>query len=172
METNSMHARLLALAVMVLLAPMAMAGGEPVPVKRAPPTKPLPPVPEQAPPFESVSTASVPREVRRAVVADAARRFSVAENLVVVASAEKVTWNDASLGCPMPGMSYTQALVPGYRIVARSSAGAFIYHTDATGNLAVCDTQLPRLEHHDPKVAPKPVEPRAEPPPARTAPDR
>ncbi len=27
---------------------------------------------------------------------------------------EYVTWNDGSLGCPMPGKNYTQALVPGY----------------------------------------------------------
>jgi len=110
--------------------------------------------------------------VRRAVVADAARRFNVAENLVVVSSAERLTWNDGALGCPMPGMSYMQALVPGYRIVARTAEGAFIYHTDANGNLAVCDTQLQRQERSNPKAAPKPVEPRAEPPPERTAPDR
>jgi hypothetical protein len=114
----------------------------------------------------------VPREVRRAVVADAARRFEVAENMVVLASAERLTWNDASLGCPVPGMNYTQALVPGFRIVAKTASGAFVYHTDAAGNFATCDTQLQRLQRSDPRVAPKPVEPRAEPPPARTAPDR
>lgn len=27
-----------------------------------------------------------------------------------------VVWNDGSLGCPMPGMCYTMALVPGYLI--------------------------------------------------------
>ena len=54
---------------------------------------------------EPVTTAatSVPREVRRAVVADAARRFKVAESAVVLTQAEQVTWNDGSLGCPQPG---------------------------------------------------------------------
>jgi len=168
-----MYARLLALASVMVLASTAMAGGEPAPVKMAPPTQRLPPAPAPQPPSESISTASVPREVRRAVVADAARRFNVAENLVVVASAEQITWGDARLGCPpTPGMTYTTGVVPGYRIVARSTTGAFVYHTDETGNLAVCDTQLPRLERHDPKVAPKPVEPSAGPPPERTVPDR
>src|SRR6187399_2955270 len=38
---------------------------------------------------ESVNTASMPRVVRRAVVADAARRFQVAETAVVLANAER-----------------------------------------------------------------------------------
>ena len=36
-----------------------------------------------------------------------------------VLSAEAVTWSDGSLGCPEPGMMYTQALVPGYRVQIR-----------------------------------------------------
>jgi hypothetical protein len=91
---------------------------------------------------------------------------------VVLASAEQLTWNDGALGCPLTGMNYSQAQVPGFRIVAKSAGGSFIYHTDSTGNLALCDTQLQRRERSDPSVAPKPVEPRAEPPPERTVPDR
>lgn len=155
-----------------MLAPAALpAGGEPPPTGMAAPKR-LPQLPAPLPPSEPVTTASVPREVRRAVVADAAQRFKLAENLVVLASAERLTWTDGSLGCPMPGMSYSQVLVPGYRIVAKSTGGTFIYHTDSSGNLAVCDTQLQRQQHGGPKVAPKPVEPVAEPPPERTAPDR
>jgi hypothetical protein len=172
MKTNSIYNWLATVASATFLAPMtAMGGGEPPPAKIAPPKR-IPQMPVPLPPSEPVATASVPREVRRAVVADAARRFNVAENLVVVASAEQLTWNDGSLGCPLPGMNYTQALVPGYRIVAKSAAGAFIYHTDSTGNLATCDTQLERQQRSNPGVAPKPVEPRAEPPPERTVPDR
>ena len=32
-------------------------------------------------------------------------------------SAEAVTWQDSSLGCPSPGVSYTQALVDGLRVI-------------------------------------------------------
>jgi hypothetical protein len=129
---------------------------------------PVAPLPEGEP----VATAAVPREVRRAVAADAARRLKVNENMVVLSGAERLTWNDSSLGCPQPGMHYSQALVPGYRIVAKSADGALVYHTDNTGNLVLCDTHQQRSERSDPRVAPKPVEPSAEPPPARTAPDR
>jgi hypothetical protein len=171
METKRMS-RTLVLVLAGVLAPSALlAGGDPPPTGMAPPKR-IPQLPAPLPPSEPVATASVPREVRRAVVADAARRFKVDENLVVVASAERLTWSDGSLGCPMPGMNYTQALVPGFRIVAKSAGGSFIYHTDASGNLAVCDTRLQRQQHGGPGVAPKPVEPIAEPPPERTAPDR
>jgi len=72
------------------------------------------------------------------VVADAARRFQVAENAVVLSRAEQVTWNDGSLGCPQPGQMYTQMLVSGYRIVATTSGGQMEYHTDSHGFVVTC----------------------------------
>lgn len=91
-----------------------------------------------APAGEPVNTASMPREVRRAVVADAARRFRVDENAVVLTRAEQLTWNDGSLGCPEPGRMYTQMLVPGYRVVAKTAEGELTYHTDTRGNVVTC----------------------------------
>ena len=155
----------------MLASSSLLAGGEPPLTGRAPPKR-IPELPPPLPRSEAVPTASVPRDVRRAVVADAARRFKVAENQVVLASAERLTWNDGSLGCPAPGMGYTQALVPGFRIVAKSASGSFIYHTDTGGNLAVCNTQLQGQPHGNPRVAPKAVAPIAEPPPERSVPDR
>ena len=43
--------------------------------------------------------------------ADAAQRAGVALDKVKVLTVESVTWSDCSLGCPEPGMMYTQALV-------------------------------------------------------------
>lgn len=120
--------------------------------RRIAPPKRLPaPVEESVKPAgEIVNTASMPREVRRAVVADVAKRFRVEESAVVLASAEQVTWGDGSLGCPQPGMSYTQALVPGYRVTAKTAAGQFVYHTDERGNVVTCDS-LPRRERALPR---------------------
>lgn len=89
-------------------------------------------------PGQPVTTASMPRAVRQAVAADAARRFQVAEDAVVLASAELVTWSDGSLGCPKPGLVYTQMLVQGYRVMATSAAGQLLYHTDTRGNVVTC----------------------------------
>jgi hypothetical protein len=37
-----------------------------------------------------------------------------------VVQAEAVTWPDGALGCPEPGIVYTQALVPGYWVVVEA----------------------------------------------------
>jgi hypothetical protein len=86
-----------------------------------------------------VATSDVPRVVRRAVVADAARRFNVLNSAVVLARAEQVTWSDGSLGCPEPGRKYTQTTVAGFRLVAQTVEGQLLYHTDAFGSIANCD---------------------------------
>ena len=103
----------------------------------APPTRiPYPPLATMA--GEPVAVSTMPREARRAVVADAARRFRVAASAVVLAHAEKVTWSDGSLGCRQPGQMYTQALVSGFRVVATTAEGQLTYHTDSGGQVLVC----------------------------------
>jgi hypothetical protein len=57
---------------------------------------------------------------------------------LVVESAEPVTWSDGSLGCPRPDMSYTQALVPGYRIRIRSGERMLDYHASQRGQFVLC----------------------------------
>jgi hypothetical protein len=128
------------LVSLVAFVPLAACSADrPQPAGIAPPTRiPDPPAQPAAPAGESVTAASVPREVRRAVVADAARRFQVAESAVVLSRAEQVTWNDGSLGCPQPGQMYTQMLVSGFRILATTSSGQMEYHTDAHGFVVTC----------------------------------
>jgi hypothetical protein len=122
------------------LAPLACtAQDRPAPTGIAPPTRiPDPVATTPAPAGQAVTSAEVPREVRRAVVADAAKRFHVAESSVVLTRAEQVTWSDGSLGCPEPGRMYTQMLVEGFRVVAKTTQGELLYHTDARGNAVSC----------------------------------
>jgi hypothetical protein len=56
----------------------------------------------------------------------------------VLIGAEAVTWSDGSLGCPQPGMAYTQALVPGYRVRLRGPEGEMDYHASTRGALVLC----------------------------------
>jgi hypothetical protein len=86
-----------------------------------------------------VATAAIPRALRRTVAADAAKRFGVTESDVVLVRAEQVTWSDGSLGCAEPGGIYTQALVPGYLIVAKTTQGELSYHTDSRSFARSCD---------------------------------
>jgi hypothetical protein len=45
-----------------------------------------------------------------------------------VVAHDEVIWRDGSLGCPQPGMMYTQALVDGFRIVLRVKGQEVSYH--------------------------------------------
>ncbi len=65
--------------------------------------------------------------------ADAVRQFGFSADALTLISAERVTWRDSSLGCPMRGMSYMQVLVPGFRIRLRGPSGELDYHASARG---------------------------------------
>jgi hypothetical protein len=70
--------------------------------------------------------------------ADAAKRSGLAADSFELVGAERVTWRDGSLGCPAPGMSYTMALVPGYRIRLRTAGQVLDYHASMRGTLVLC----------------------------------
>jgi hypothetical protein len=146
--------------------PLAACGGEKPPVRTgiAPPTR-IPDAAGAGATGEPVPSANIPRDVRRAVVADAARRFKVDESAVVLTQAERVSWNDASLGCPEPGRMYAQMLVEGFRVVARTAAGSLTYNTDADGRVVSCGaTRAPGVNSATPPMMD--TEPRPYPPPS------
>ncbi|MDH4166306.1 MAG: hypothetical protein OEV90_07830, partial [Gammaproteobacteria bacterium] len=74
------------------------------------------------------AVTNVPAEMIEAALDDAANRSTTARAAITVTSAEAVTWPDGSLGCPQPGMMYTQALVAGYRIVLQAGEQTLNYH--------------------------------------------
>lgn len=57
-----------------------------------------------------------------------AARLSIDPARITVAAAEHVTWPNGAAGCPRQGMSYTQALIDGYRIVLRADGVEHHYH--------------------------------------------
>jgi hypothetical protein len=152
---------------LALAIPLAACGGEEAPVKTAmaAPTR-IPDIPAAAGPAGVVvPSASIPREVRRAVVADAARRFKVAASGVVLTQAEKVTWSDTSLGCPEPGHMYGQMLVEGFRVTAKTDGGSLVYNTDAGGNVVSCGA-MPRAGMQTMTPPAMDTEPQPYPPPS------
>ncbi|MGH2446837.1 MAG: hypothetical protein ACRDGD_12490 [Candidatus Limnocylindria bacterium] len=80
------------------------------------------------------------------VMRDAEERTGVPASEIVVVSAEAVTWSDGSLGCPQPGQVYTQALVPGYRVILDVEGEELSYHADDRGNYRACDNPQPPIE--------------------------
>jgi hypothetical protein len=73
-----------------------------------------------------------------AALDDAANRSTTARADIKVVSEDAVTWPDGSLGCPQPGMLYTQALVPGYRIVLQAGEQTLNYHAMSRGRPVFC----------------------------------
>jgi hypothetical protein len=102
------------------------------------PTISAPPL-ATVPPSDEPVTGEVPDEILDAIIADAAERASVEPEEVDVREAVAVTWSDGSLGCPEPGMAYTQALVDGYQVILRAGDEALDYRVTAQGGFRVCE---------------------------------
>jgi hypothetical protein len=71
--------------------------------------------------------------------ADLTKRLGVAAEQVRVVSSDEVTWPDGSLGCPEPGMHYTQALVPGRRTVLEVGGKQYAYHSGGQRAPFLCE---------------------------------
>jgi len=76
--------------------------------------------------------------VVEAAIDDAVERTGLERDAIKVLSADAVTWGDGSLGCPEPGMMYTQALVPGYRVRLEAGGAVLDYHASARGRPSLC----------------------------------
>jgi hypothetical protein len=74
------------------------------------------------------------REARSAL----AEQLGVSEEEIAITGAAAVTWNDGSIGCPQPGMSYTQALIDGARVTLLHDDTTYSYHQSRDG-LFLCD---------------------------------
>lgn len=74
----------------------------------------------------------------QAARADAAKRSGLAPAQLQLVSAESVTWPNGSLGCPGPGMLYTDALVPGYRVKLKVGHEVWDYHAGERGGVVLC----------------------------------
>jgi hypothetical protein len=94
------------------------------------------PAPQESP--MPRSSYDVPARVIDEIVADAAARTGIAADGVAVISAEARTWGDASLGCPKPGMRYTQVPVDGYRVVV-SAAGSTLDYRGGPSGWSLCE---------------------------------
>ena len=113
---------------------------------RATAQRPLPGPPPALQPLPTVepsaSTGEVPADLLAAIIADLATRARVDQQAVAVVRAEAVIWNDGSLGCPQPGVAYTQAPVSGYRVVLRAGSRNYDYRASSNGTFFVCEPRF------------------------------
>jgi hypothetical protein len=57
----------------------------------------------------------------------------------------EVTWRDGSLGCPEPGVAYTQSLVPGQQMILRVDGQEYHYHSGKNSIFKYCGDPVPPL---------------------------
>ncbi len=111
------------------------------------PMKPSPiPIPD--PGNAALPTGPVPGAVlERADVAEAIRahaeRMGVDVDQVTVEGFAEVMWSDGSIGCPQPGMMYTQALVPGLQLVLGVDGELASYHAAKGKPFSHCANPIP-----------------------------
>lgn len=121
--------------------------------QQAPPTpvntSTLSPSPTNAPPEESTMspatpapiTGEAPQDVLDKVLADLEQRLGHKPSQVEILRSEFVTWNDGSLGCPKPGVYYTQATVDGYWIVLKADGKTYDYRVANSQSTPVLCTE-------------------------------
>lgn len=124
--------------------PVATATPEPAATEGIPVLPGLPDflVPVTPSPASDVIIGPLPDELQGQLMADIAQRMGDGEsarvNLTLV-RAEPVIWPDGSLGCPQPGVFYTQALVEGMWVVYDAGGALFDYRVDQRGRFFLCE---------------------------------
>jgi hypothetical protein len=93
-------------------------------------------------PRESAQASRVESQVPEAILGpilnEAAKLANVPPQQLVIVRAEAVVWNDGSLGCPEPGMEYTQALVNGYWVVINATERTYDFRVGRNGSFRLC----------------------------------
>lgn len=108
----------------------------------------LAPVETATPQEDEVMTTPSGRPVNtdipqvRVAVEDLAQRLSVAPDSIEVLEALAVIWPDSSMGCPQPGMAYTQVLTDGLFIRLQAEGKEYHYHSGGSRDPFLCTQGL------------------------------
>ena len=95
------------------------------------------PAPTSTPHMSRVAP-QVPEAILNSILKEAAKRANVPPQELVIVRAEAVVWNDGSLGCPEPGMAYTQALINGYWVIVEAAGKEYDFRVDRGGSFRLC----------------------------------
>lgn len=84
-------------------------------------------------------TGEVPQDMMTSVMTDLVSRTGAAQGDITTVRAEQAIWNDGSLGCALPGESYTQALVDGFWVVFEYAGTTYDYRASTSGFFKLCE---------------------------------
>jgi hypothetical protein len=68
-----------------------------------------------------------------------AEELEISVDQIKVVTADPTYWSDTSLGCPQPGMTYSQIVTPGYRVTLVVGNDVYTYHTDTKQTVVRCE---------------------------------
>ncbi|HLE07072.1 MAG TPA: hypothetical protein VI933_00440 [archaeon] len=85
-------------------------------------------------------------QVKSQALSDLAKRLNISVGEIKIESAQKVTWGDSAIGCPKEGFGYSQAIVPGYRVVLFYNNVKYYYHSALSGEPFLCEKPEPSVE--------------------------
>ena len=83
---------------------------------------------------------SMDQQIKGAVT-DLATRTGVTEDAIKIREARAVQWGSGALGCPKPGMNYTQAIVPGVLLLLEVNGTVYHYHGSTGRSLFYCPAE-------------------------------
>lgn len=97
-------------------------------------------LPERVPPTDDTPvTGEADPSLVASIKQDLIGRTGAAESDINVVRSEEVIWNDGSLGCPVPGEMYTQALVNGFWVVLEHGGTEYDYRANDRGFFRLCE---------------------------------
>ncbi len=92
--------------------------------------------------------ASVPDALIQRVRSVLAQKLNMAAEGLTVQDATPQQWPDAALGCPDPAKSYTQVIVPGYKLLISDGQKSYAIHTTllaVSGEpMILCENGMPQ----------------------------
>lgn len=134
--------------MLILVIALAACGGGTEPSEVTDPTTDISgPSPSTTGPGETPATtlptapslSPADEAVVEAAIDDLADHLDLPTSDITLVSFERVTWNDGALGCPEPGVAYTQALVDGSRTVLEADGATYAYHAGQDDDPFLCD---------------------------------
>ena len=79
----------------------------------------------------------------QSAIADLRTRLDDPTAAIAIVSVDEVEWPDGSIGCPQPGMQYTQVVISGSRIVLSHVGVLYRYHQARGRDPFYCSLVVP-----------------------------
>src|SRR5438445_13657885 len=129
-------------AALLIAATLFLSACASGPATQVPTLPPPPSLPASASPVASVlpgsSSAADSQPAVDAAMRDAAAHLGVSQANLKVDQVEPRQWGDSSLGCPKPGLMYSQVVTPGFVVIISGAGNQLEYHADTRGQVVLC----------------------------------